>query len=84
MDFVGAPNPVVKWNLKDAESLPSHLIVDSKIGHTSIFFSATKKSDTGIYHLNLENGISEANGDFELIVLGSQYLRFYAPTSSMF
>lgn len=68
VDFVGAPDPAVKWNLKDVGSLPSHLIADSKVGHTSIFFPSTKRSDTGIYHLNLKNEIGEDDGDFELIV----------------
>lgn len=65
---VGAPEPQVNWQVQGVGSLAPELIVDIKIGKTSIFFPAARRSDTGNYQLNLKNEIGEDEGVFEIIV----------------
>ena len=70
IDFVGAPDPSVNWTVQDVGSLASELIVDSKTGHTSIFFPSARRSDTGNYQLKLKNEVGDDEGVFEVIVQG--------------
>uniref|UniRef100_A0A0N5AQN4 non-specific serine/threonine protein kinase n=1 Tax=Syphacia muris TaxID=451379 RepID=A0A0N5AQN4_9BILA len=67
--FIGSPEPQVEWQTKDGKSLPSHIISNSKTGETSIFFPATKRSDSGTYTLHLKNDVGETSGLFEIVVL---------------
>jgi hypothetical protein len=82
VDFVGAPDPSVRWTLQGAGSLPPELIVDAKIGHTSIFFPAARRTESGNYQLNLKNEVGEDEGVFEVIVQGC--LIFTSVTLSKF
>ena len=68
IDFVGAPEPQVNWQIQGKGSLAPELIMDIKLGKTSIFFPSAKRSDTGNYQLNLKNEIGEDEGVFEVIV----------------
>lgn len=70
IDFVGAPEPQVNWQVQGAGSLAPELIVDIKLGKTSIFFPSAKRSETGNYQLNLKNEVGEDEGVFEIIVQG--------------
>ncbi|PAV56317.1 hypothetical protein WR25_15732 isoform E [Diploscapter pachys] len=71
VEFVGAPDPEVKWTFKDGQSLNPELLVDVK-SHpnqsTQIFFPSAKRADSGIYKLKLKNEVGEDEGDFEVIV----------------
>ncbi|KAI6175533.1 hypothetical protein M3Y97_00699600 [Aphelenchoides bicaudatus] len=68
IDFVGAPEPQVNWQVQGAGSLAPELIVDIRLGKTSIFFPSAKRSYAGNYQLNLKNEIGEDEGVFEINV----------------
>uniref|UniRef100_A0A1I7S352 non-specific serine/threonine protein kinase n=1 Tax=Bursaphelenchus xylophilus TaxID=6326 RepID=A0A1I7S352_BURXY len=68
IDFVGAPEPSVNWQVQGLGSLAPELLVDIKLGHTSIFFPSTKRQHSGSYQLNLKNEVGEDEGVFEIIV----------------
>lgn len=67
VEFVGAPEPSVNWQVQGAGSLAPELIVDIRLGKTSIFFPSAKRSDTGNYQLNLKNEVGEDEGVFEIM-----------------
>jgi hypothetical protein len=48
--------------------LAPELLVDIKLGKTSIYFPSAKRSETGNYQLNLKNEVGEDEGVFEIIV----------------
>lgn len=70
VEFVGAPEPTVNWQLQKVGSLAPELIVDVRQGNTSIFFPSAKRSESGSYQLNLKNEVGEDEGIFEIIIQG--------------
>lgn len=73
IEFVGAPEPTVNWQLQKVGSLAPELIVDVRQGNTSIFFPSAKRSESGNYQLNLKNEIGEDEGVFKIIIQGKNY-----------
>uniref|UniRef100_A0AC35U477 Twitchin n=1 Tax=Rhabditophanes sp. KR3021 TaxID=114890 RepID=A0AC35U477_9BILA len=68
VEFIGSPDPSVDWKLNETEAVPSDLLVDSKLGETSIFYPCCKRADSGNYTLKIANELGKDEGVFELIV----------------
>ncbi|NXN20616.1 IGFN1 protein, partial [Nycticryphes semicollaris] len=56
--FEASPDPVVTW-FKDGLPLPDRSTVDTKDGTTQLLIGAAEFTDTGIYTVELQNGLGK-------------------------
>lgn len=74
IDFIGEPPPQVTWTVGSRDLKTDARTTVTSIGyHTIINTVNTKRSDSGTYHLLLQNSSGTDQGSFQVSVLGKYY-----------
>ncbi|XP_047102318.1 twitchin isoform X3 [Schistocerca piceifrons] len=70
IDFIGEPQPEVTWTVDGKPLKTDERTTITSIGyHTIVHTVSTKRSDSGLYHLQLRNNSGLDEGSFQVIVL---------------